>query len=119
MDTRFKHIDIAKGVAIVLVVLNHSSLNIFFPEIFSSMSLFRMPLFFFLSGLFFSYSLTPVELTSKKSQTLLKPYFSIMIFLLLLSIIIQEDNLISKLKGIIYGNGITNPWGVSGLLYGF
>ena len=48
---RYEHIDIARGVAILLVVLGHScltvenSLNRFILS-------FHMPLFFFLSGVF-------------------------------------------------------------------
>ncbi|WP_081365719.1 acyltransferase family protein [Alteromonas mediterranea] len=50
---RAKHIDIAKGISITLVVLLHSQLAPYIYFITEPLSLVRMPLFFFLSGFFF------------------------------------------------------------------
>jgi len=50
MNNRVEHIDIAKGISIILVALFHSKLKLFAPDIINSMGLFRLPLFFFLSG---------------------------------------------------------------------
>ena len=51
---RIQYIDLAKGLCILLVVLFHVFQHVHFvPEFIRSLSCFRMPLYFFLSGLFF------------------------------------------------------------------
>ncbi|MDO6621179.1 acyltransferase family protein [Shewanella sp. 6_MG-2023] len=110
MNNRVEHIDIAKGISITLVALVHSKLASFFPEIIDSMSLFRMPLFFFLSGVFFSFSTPPKLFILKKSEALLKPYFSVLLLLFVIDVIFQNDNLLLQLQGIFYGNGETLRW---------
>lgn len=60
MNTRIEWVDYAKGISMILVVLHHVIVrdvnSIFYSEwlisINDSLKLFRMPLFFFLSGLF-------------------------------------------------------------------
>ncbi len=107
MKNRFEHIDIAKGISIILVALAHSQLKLFAPDVVDSMALFRMPLFFFLSGVFFSISDKPKTFLIKKSDALLKPYFTTMIILFILWIAIKQQDLGWHLKGIFYGNGNT------------
>ncbi len=110
MVNRIEHIDIAKGISITLVAIFHSKLKIFFPGFMEAMSLFRMPLFFFLSGVFFSWSLPPKKYILKKSESLLKPYFVVLLFLLLIDFILIGDDLLWTFKGIFYGNGDTIDW---------
>jgi len=110
MKNRTIYIDVAKGISITLVAIFHSKLRYLFPEIIEPMALFRMPLFFFLSGIFFSYSMPPKEFFLKKSEALLKPYFSVLFLLFFFSVIGQDEDLISQLKGIFYGNGDTIRW---------
>jgi len=50
---RVEHIDIARGISITLVAMFHSHLKFSIPEVIEPMSLFRMPLFLVLSGVFF------------------------------------------------------------------
>ncbi|MEW8495846.1 MAG: acyltransferase family protein, partial [Candidatus Thiodiazotropha taylori] len=59
MGVRVKHVDIAKGISITLVAMFHTKLRIFVPDIVDPLSLFRLPLFFFLSGIFFSWAAAP------------------------------------------------------------
>jgi fucose 4-O-acetylase-like acetyltransferase len=55
MNTRLQHTDIAKGIGILLVVFGHNSIVVDEKrELFNVMYSFHMPLFFFLSGLFFN-----------------------------------------------------------------
>ncbi len=110
MKGRVEHIDIAKGISITLVAMFHSKLRVYFPETIDSMSLFRMPLFFLLSGIFFSWSDSPKGFLLKKSEALLKPYFSVLLMLFLTSVIAGEQNLLSQLGGIFYGNADTIRW---------
>ncbi|MCG8613444.1 MAG: acyltransferase family protein [Pseudomonadales bacterium] len=110
MNNRINYIDIAKGISIALVALHHSQLKSYFLEIIEPMSLFRMPLFFFLSGIFFSYVLLPKAFLLRKAEALLKPYFFVLVVLFLCSFLSGENALIWKLKGIFYGNGDTIRW---------
>ena len=72
------YVDIVKGWGIILVIWGHSSLFLF-DEIYA----FHMPLFFFLSGCFFSMKLDFIDFAKKKFRQLIVPY----IFFLILSCI--------------------------------
>lgn len=110
MTDRVSYVDVAKGISIILVALFHSKLNLLIPEVGSSMSLFRLPLFFFMSGVFFNVSNDPKTFFWKKFDALLKPYFITFIIILFISIILNEENLIYKLKCILYGSGKSILW---------
>ena len=73
---RIQWIDIAKGISIILVVYGHSGLNNV-PIIGSWLHAYRMPFFFFVSGLLFSGAKydTIVPFLRKRVKTLYRPYF--------------------------------------------
>ena len=76
------------------------------------MSLFRMPLFFLVSGVFFSDQIKPKLFIIKKAEALLKPYFSVLLLIYFISIFISPlGNPIEELRGIFYGNGDTIRFG--------
>jgi fucose 4-O-acetylase-like acetyltransferase len=75
MVDRVKHIDIAKGISITLVAMFHGQLRFFFPEIIEPMALFRLPLFFLLSGVFFSWAASPKDFFNKKIRGYVKAIF--------------------------------------------
>ena len=110
MMNRVKHIDIAKGISISLVAMFHGQLKYFFPEIIEPMALFRMPLFFLLSGVFFSWAASPKDFLIKKSEAMLKPYFTILLLLLFIDFVSGDRDIAWQLKGILYGNGDTISW---------
>ena len=110
MRRRIEHIDVAKGVSIALVALNHSQVKVFFPEVMQAMSLFRMPLFFFLSGVFFSYLASPRVFFLKKSEALLKPYFFVLTVVFILSTLFSDEKTFWQLRGMFYGTGETLAW---------
>ncbi len=107
MSARVKHVDIAKGISIILVAMFHSGLKLFFPYVIYPMGLFRMPLFFFLSGVFFSYTVSPKTFLTKKTEALLKPYFFVLFVVLILEFFLFEGKTLLQTKGILYGNGDT------------
>ncbi len=109
-NARVEYIDVAKGISILLVAVHHSALRKFFPEIIDSMSLFRMPLFFFLSGIFFTWLATPRVFLWKKFDALLKPYFTVTLALLFLEVIYFGGNFEKQLIGLLYGNGKWLDW---------
>jgi len=110
MKARVEHVDIAKGISIILVAIFHSKLKLYAPDIISSMGLFRIPLFFFLSGVFFSCSSNTLEFFRKKADALLKPYFATLLFIVLITALLKQEYLTLQLKGIFYGNGHTIVW---------
>ena len=84
MKDRIKYIDLAKGICILLVVLDHISGNGYFAggdypmnEIFEQT---RMPLYFILSGLFFKdYAGGIREFLLRKFNRILVPYLFFML----------------------------------------
>lgn len=89
---RDKSIDIAKGIGIILVVYGHLVCPIK-REIF----LFHMPLFFLLSGYFFSTKDAMKTFLSKKSRVLLSPFvlFSILSAIYVFFVINKDKDIIT------------------------
>ncbi len=83
---RIEYIDLAKGFCIMLVVLFHMKNT---PEgpiksLLSITSIFRMPLYFFLSGLFFKEYTGFIDFLKRKTNKLLIPFFSFYFFITVL-----------------------------------
>ena len=72
---RLLYIDIAKGIGILLVALAHNDLAGYAPLLYHWIYSFHMPLFFFLSGLFFKPEIGFIDLLRRRFDSLLKPYF--------------------------------------------
>lgn len=72
---RLHYLDLAKGLSITEVVLYHLFVHLNdIPPIVNSISLFRLPLFFFLSGLFFKEYESFVGFSLRKVNKLLIPF---------------------------------------------
>lgn len=69
MIQHFKWLDIAKGIGIILVIMDHT---VFLKHEF--ISLFHMPLFFFLSGITLREGAFSNEYVLKKAKRILVPY---------------------------------------------
>ncbi len=111
-------IDIVKGLGIILVVLGHNSWvgspdNAELSRVIFS---FHVPLFFFLSGIFLRESDDLRSFLWSKADSLLKPYFVVLIFLGVLKLILSiamnlvEAPTFQYILGVLWGNGITIPW---------
>ena len=81
MNKRIGFIDIAKGIGILLVVLAHNDLEAYAPFLHKVIYSFHMPLFFFLSGMFFRPETPFWQLIRKRFDSLLKPYFFTLFFI--------------------------------------
>ena len=80
--TRIEFIDLAKGICILLVMFNHITdfLEIH-PPLNDMMKSFRMPLYFFLSGLFFKrYENFPLFILRKVNKLLIPFVFFFLLF---------------------------------------
>ena len=74
---RYEYIDLAKGICIILVVLTHMQIVADIPNRIDAMFCsFRMPLYYILSGLFFSKYSGIGEFLIKKTNKLLIPFIS-------------------------------------------
>ncbi len=85
MNNRLRHVDIAKGIAILLVVFGHNCIALQSADergkLFEVIYSFHMPLFFFISGVFFKPKLGLKYFAVRKTHSLLKPYFIVLSFL--------------------------------------
>jgi len=112
MHNRVKWVDYAKAGGIFLVVAGHAG----FPEtIRSYIYAFHIPLFFFLSGLFFDFEKYPDYKTffKKRFQQLVVPYLFINVVTYLVWVLATRHlgraeemnfNPVEPLAGILYGN---------------
>lgn len=104
-------IDIAKGIGILTVVLCHNwILYNDRGELSRLVFSFHMPLFFFISGVFFKPSQSFLALFKSKADGLLKPYFTTLISLTVVSVLFQHASLKQELIRILYGAGATLDW---------
>ena len=74
MEKRIGYIDIAKGLGILIIVLGHNDLAGYHPTLHKFIYAFHIPLFFFLSGMFFRPERAFGETARRRFSTLMKPY---------------------------------------------
>src|SRR5512138_2609495 len=88
---RLEHIDIARGIGIIIIVFAHNYLskgNLFALSVSSS---FNMPLFYLLSGVFFKASEPLAVVTNKRYSSLLVPYFFTLLTAALTRFVAQDN----------------------------
>lgn len=108
---RIKHIDVIKGISIILVVLGHSHWVLEQSAEANSIGLsFRMPLFFFAAGIFFKPYVPFSTLFWGKCDALVKPYAVTLLLLAPYQIWLLGESAYKVLVGIAYGNGETIIW---------
>ena len=103
MRDRIEHIDIAKGIGIIFVAFTHSKLTTYFPLVVNLQEQFVMPLFFLISGTFFSNRIDFRTFVLRKADALIKPYLVTCFMLALLDYLLSADKLMLKLASIPYG----------------
>lgn len=112
MNNRIEWIDIAKGIAIILVVYGHAGLaNI--PLLEKWVCAFHMPFFFFISGILFSVDKYPTinKFLQRRWKTLIRPYLFFSIICLLAYWYLDPDHILTKSKSVLlYGWGGVALW---------
>lgn len=104
-------IDIAKGIGIALVVAGHNHQLIpVDSEAFRVVFSFHVPLFLFLSGVFFKPQAGLVDLVRQRSGALLKPFFAVALAQLAISMAMSGRFSPVAIAGIGYANGHTLNW---------
>ena len=110
MKQRFDHIDVAKGIAIILIAIFHAELARNYYWIDKITSFIPVPVFFFLSGVFFSCTPNFSSFVVKKSDSILKPYFVTLFALFFAATILTDNNWQQELIGIFYSSSNTIRW---------
>ena len=108
-------IDIAKGIGILSVVLCHNWIAYNNHELFRVIYSFHMPLFFFISGIFFNPNGTFKFFVSNKFESLLKPYFVVLISLFVyncVSTLVTKSSFdaVRYFFKLLYGSSSTLNW---------
>lgn len=108
LSPRNHTIDVAKALGILLVVIGH---NYIFEHgsagLNTILSSFRMPLFFFVSGVFLTDSGGLGEFIRKKADALLKPYFIVMLAAGIVLVAVNSISGAQYVAKIAYANGQT------------
>lgn len=107
---RIDFIDVAKGISIILVAVNHSKLYEFFPTLNELIGLIRMPLFFFVSGFFLSTNATYSSFLLKKLRGILQPYFVTLLSVCFMGYLYNSRIQVDSILGVLYGVGDTISW---------
>jgi len=112
---RLAYIDIARGIGIALVVLGHTlaeanyhvqNSNVFFLGrlIYS----FHMPLFFFLSGMFFKPDMRFLDVLKRRFDSILKPYLFTLFLVYFASVFYDKSldlpTVVNRVIKALYGN---------------
>lgn len=111
---RIEYLDIAKGIAILLIIMGHMSLKHVNSVVFT----FHVPIFFIISGYFFTKKYNYKELLSKLFKTLIVPYLVtcllIIIFMFCRKMISGGVNsllfsqIYNQILASLYGSGLTS-----------
>ena len=113
MQLRLPHIDIARGIGILLVVAGHNWIILSSKgELYRVVYSFHIPLFFVLSGIFFNYEKSFIHTVKEKFRVLLVPYFFTAIIVELISSLtgLQSTSLGKSLFWVFYGTGPHLKW---------
>lgn len=101
-------IDILKGIGMLLVIIGHSGcIWPFYPAIYA----FHMPLFFIVSGLFFSTKNTIWEVAIIESKRLILNYLYICIISIFFLFLLQGNYMVFA-KSVLLGTTISNDFNV-------
>lgn len=121
MKKRIQYIDVAKGIAILCIILGHMGMN----EINRVVFTFHVPIFFIITGYFTSKKLPVKEFVLTKARTLLVPYFLTCIVMSGLAIAINllqggmetKKTILEWMIATLYGAGDTwtAPFYVKGI----
>ena len=111
MVSRIKYFDIAKGIAMLCIIMGHLGISSINSFVFT----FHVPLFFLIAGYFFNDNLSFQDFVKKKSKQLLVPYAITCLFTLAGAVIggiirIQStetvvDDIKTWVIASIYGSG--------------
>jgi polysaccharide biosynthesis protein PslL len=110
---RIDYIDIAKGTGIVLVVMGHNDFALISPFAHKLIYSFHMPMFFFMSGMFFKPDTPFWIFLWNRYKRVLKPFLSILLLIYFASLSFSKVSLVMATRRMIkamYANGHYLDW---------
>jgi fucose 4-O-acetylase-like acetyltransferase len=113
MSKRVEYVDIAKGIGILLVVMAHNDFGLVWPFGYKLIYAFHMPLFFFVSGMFFKADLPFLTILRRRSETLLKPYLTTILLIYFMTLSFSKVNFdmaTGRVLKALYANGHYIDW---------
>ena len=113
MASRVGYVDIAKGLGIILVVMGHNDFELISPFAHKLIYAFHMPMFFFMSGMFFKPDLPFWLFVRQRFKKVLIPFFTTILFLYFTSISFSKVGILEasrRLLKALYGNGHYIDW---------
>lgn len=113
MEKRIGYIDIAKGIGILVIVLAHNDLAGYHPTLHKFIYAFHIPLFFFLSGMFFRPGRGFGETVTRRFNTLMKPYFFALFVIYLFAAAFGNmsfSNIAGRILKSLYATGHYIDW---------
>ncbi|HCF7126938.1 TPA: acyltransferase family protein [Pseudomonas aeruginosa] len=111
MKKRWIQMDVTRGVGILIIVFGHSWFVASSPTVlYPLLSPFILPLFFFISGVFFRTEQPFGEMALRKADALLKPFFVTMLGYVILRDLLRGQPLLPDIGGVLYASVDTLPW---------
>ena len=110
---RIAYVDIAKGIGIILVVMGHNDFALISPFAHKLIYSFHMPMFFFMSGMFFKPDIPFLSFLRNRFNRVLKPFFAILLLIYFASISFSKVSLVMATKRLLkamYANGHYLDW---------
>jgi acyltransferase len=103
-------IDVARGIAIALVVLGHNrALSMAWPALVAAIFLFHVPLFFMLSGRVMRPG-DPPRALPKLAHRLLAPFLIAALVIGAIKCVTRDESVSGMLSGVAWATGETLPW---------
>ncbi len=110
---RVEYVDIAKGIGITLVVMGHNDFALISPFAHKLIYSFHMPMFFFMSGMFFKPDMPFWAFLHHRYNRVLKPFLFTILLIYFASISFSKVGLLMagrRLLKAMYGNGYYLDW---------
>src|SRR5215216_3540738 len=108
-----QYVDIAKGTGILLVVMGHNDFALISPFAHKLIYSFHMPMFFFMSGMFFKPDVPFLKFLWNRFNRILKPFFSILLLIYFVSLSFSKISIVMasrRLLKAMYGSGFYIDW---------
>src|SRR5215208_2097417 len=113
LPKRVPYVDIAKGIGIILVVMGHNDFALIAPFAHKLIYSFHMPMFFFMSGMFFKPDMPFLNFIKNRFHRVLKPFLAILLLIFFASLSFSKISLVMAGRRLIkamYGSGYYIDW---------
>ena len=110
---RVPYVDIAKGIGIILVVMGHNDFALISPFAHKLIYSFHMPMFFFMSGMFFKPDMPFLTFLKNRFHRVLKPFLAILLWIFFASLSFSKVSFLTAGRRLIkamYGSGYYIDW---------